>query len=274
MVSCPSWLRSLASPHHLVALLLLCATNLLIVTSLPPSSAIYLVRTDAANHSGDAAAPSTVWFSNTGYCTTTDDASSDIQCSGVVFGYDVESVLGRNSSTSGSASRSGAGPSSSESSTMSRVLTRGPAVLRPLATALSIVGVAAQRSILRRPRVATYVVAMGTGLLALLVTCVAFIFEHSLLTYIAAVGRLATIDRDATTTTTTTFSAADGPLANVMAWVLGLQLAACVVGFYTCIGGKYQCEGGIRLEEEDDDGEAGVVRHRASSSVVDEKCPL
>lgn len=138
-------------------------------------------------------------------------------------------------------------------------------MLHPVATVLSLLSMAAHQSILRRPRAKAYALAMGSGLLGLLVTCVAFIFEHSLLAYVAAVTRLATADA----ATAARFSATDGPLADVVMGIMALQLAACVVGFYTCIGGKYRCEGDIRLE---DDGE-GVARHR-SSSVVDEKCPL
>lgn len=140
-------------------------------------------------------------------------------------------------------------------------------MLHPIATGLSLLSMAAHQSILRRPQAKTYAAAMGSGLLALLVTCVAFIFEHSLLAYAAAVSRLATTNA---TTATTTFSTTDGPLAGVMVWILAFQLAACVVGFYTCIGGKYQCEGGIRLE---DDVE-GAEPRRASLAAADEKCPL
>lgn len=202
-----------------------------------------------------------------------------MRCSGPVFGYDIESILAQDQTKSTPSS------TSQESSTISLVLTRGPAVLHPIATGLSLLNMAAHQSILRRPRARAYAAAMGTGLLALLVTCVAFIFEHSLLAYVESVSRLAMAaetDPSTTTTTTTgigTFSTTDGPLAGITVWTLAIQLAACVVGFYTCIGGKYRCEGGIRLEDSDDaEGRAMVRRHhhhhRSSSVVVNEKCPL
>jgi hypothetical protein len=70
-----------------------------------------------------------------------------------------------------------------------------------------------------------------------------------------------------------------GPLGYAIKAACVIQLAACAVSFYTCIGGKYRCEaewegqreGGIRLGEED--AELALAMPRESISISDEKCP-
>ncbi|KAJ8122820.1 hypothetical protein ONZ43_g1081 [Nemania bipapillata] len=144
------------------------------------------------------------------------------------------------------------------------MLTQGPAVLNPTAIALCLISMAAQQAIIRRPLAITYLISMGSSLLALVISGIALIFEQSFQSYVEG-GRSAT---------GTTFTTTDGPLAYAVTLALGFQLAACVVGFYTCIGGKYQCEGGIRLE--DVNLESGIGEDRSTidaRSSVDEKRP-
>ncbi|KAI8943990.1 hypothetical protein F4801DRAFT_595288 [Xylaria longipes] len=228
----------LANPYRLATLFLGIAACLLALTIIPPSSVIYLIRADYSSN-GENAVTQTAWFGTLGYCTT--DANNDmlhssIRCSDMVVGYDVKKALEQ------IGAEAIAVPEAS-SSLIS--LTTGSVVLKPIAIALCLLGVAAFQAIIRRPRGVTFAVAMGGSMLALLTSSIAFIFEYSLTLFIAG-GYLAT---DATLTTTS------GPLGQATVLALVFQLAACVIGFYTCIGGKYNCEGGIRLEEE----ESGLI---------------
>ncbi|KAJ8130614.1 hypothetical protein O1611_g3009 [Lasiodiplodia mahajangana] len=211
MASRPSWLGLLANPYQLSTLLLGLATCLLTVTTISPSSVAYLVRADYTSNNGDVA--STAWFGNLGYCTAdaNGDASSDdystIQCSGAMFGYNVEEILQQDET---------AMVSFPEASTISIMLTRGPIVLNPIAIALCLVGMAAQQAILRRPQAMAFAISMGSSFLALVVSGIAFIFEQSLQSYIAA-GRPAT---------GTTFTTTNGPVVNAIWLALGFQLSA------------------------------------------------
>ncbi|KAI0112543.1 hypothetical protein GGR51DRAFT_45045 [Nemania sp. FL0031] len=253
----PSWLGLLANPYQLATLLLGLAACLLTVTTISPSSVTYLVRADYTSNNGNVA--STAWFGNQGYCTA--DANNDafsneysnIQCSGAVFGYDVEKILQQDGTTT---------VSFPEASTISLMLTRGPIVLNPIAIAFCLVSIAAQQAILRRPQAIAFAISMGSCFIALVVSGIAFIFEQSLQSYIAA-GRPAT---------GITFTTTNGPLVNAIWLALAFQLSACVVGFYTCIGGKYECEGGIRLE--DDASLESSLSTPNQHAYVDEKCAL
>ncbi|KAI0553264.1 hypothetical protein F4679DRAFT_600204 [Xylaria curta] len=238
----------LTNPYQLVTLLLGVASCLLTLTTLPPSSVIYLIRADYRSH-GDNAATQTAWLGTLGYCAT--DASNEIlhsnniKCSGTVVGYDMTKALEQVHTIP-------------EVSISSISLTKGSVVLNPIAIALCLLSIAAFQAIRCRPKGLIYAIAMGGNILALLISGIAFIFEYSLITFIAG-GYLAA---DATLITTS------GPLVYATVLALGFQLAACVVGFYTCIGGKYDCEGGIRLEE---------VQSNSTTNCrlpPDEKCPL
>ncbi|KAI1121408.1 hypothetical protein F5Y10DRAFT_256423 [Nemania abortiva] len=248
------WLGLLANPYQLATLLLGIATCLLTLTTIPPSSVIYLIRADYNSNNGDAVA-STAWFGNLGFCTgdvdnnSWNDGHSHIQCSGAIFGYDVGNPLQQDGATI---------VSFPEASTISIILTRGPIVLNPIAIALCLVGMAAQQAILRKPQALAFAISMGSSFLALVVSGIAFIFEQALQSYIAA-GR---------PKTGTIFTTTDGPLVKVIWLALSFQLAACVVGFYTCIGGKYECEGGIRLED------SVNLESGATHSLIDEKRPF
>jgi len=76
----------------------------------------------------------------------------------------------------------------------------------------------------------------------------------------------------------TRYAISVGPLGYAVKAACIIQLVACAVSFYTCIGGKYrcegelegECEGGIRLGEED----AELAMPRMSTSTSDEKYPL
>ncbi|KAI1757943.1 hypothetical protein F4782DRAFT_4302 [Xylaria castorea] len=255
MVSYPL-IGVLTNPYQLVTLLLGISACLLTLTTLPPSSVIFLIRADYRSNSGNAATQ-TAWFGTLGYCAT--DASNDmlhskIKCSDTIVGYDMKKVLEQ---------MGGEVNTVPEASTSSISLTRGSVVLNPIAIALCLLSIAAFQAILRRPKGAIYAVAMGGNMLALLVSGIAFIFEYSLIPFVAG-SYLAT---DATLTTTS------GPLAQAIILALGFQLAACVVGFYTCIGGKYDCEGGIQLEEEGSDLDFGQTTINCQSP-LDRKCPL
>ncbi|KAI0483805.1 hypothetical protein F4859DRAFT_474209 [Xylaria cf. heliscus] len=254
MASCPL-IRLLANPYQLATILLGVATCLLTLTAIPPSSVIYLIRADYSSNNGNAVTQ-TAWFGTMGYCTTNanNDIVPNIQCSRTLVGYDIKKVLEKTGAKLNEVP---------ELATSSVSLTRGSAVLNPIAIALCLLSIAAFQAIIRRPRGLTYAIAMGGSMLALLISGIAFIFEYSLLPFIA--GGYLTTDVDFTTT--------GGPLAHAIVLSLGFQLAACVVGFYTCIGGKYECEGGIRLEEEgsDLDFSPSTTNYRSS---LDEKCPL
>lgn len=258
-----SWLQLFTNPHRLAALLLSIATCLLTLTTLPPSSVIYLIRADYSLDTNDAIT-STTWFGNFGYCTS--DAideilsykHSDIKCSdALIHGYSVESALPQDGTRAPSALE---GPPA----LLSTILTRGAGVLNPLAIALCLVGVAAYRSILRRPGGWwKYAAAMGASFLGLLLSGVAFVFEHALQAYIAGGSSSSPATSDAATaaaftttftTTRTTTTTTTGPVYHAVVASLLVQLAASVVGFYSCIGGKYQCEGGRRLEDEESSG--------------------
>ncbi|KAI0907384.1 hypothetical protein F4823DRAFT_603129 [Ustulina deusta] len=244
MASHRLWL--LANPYQLATLFLGIAVCLLAVVTTPPSSAIYLLRADYSRDAGT----STVWIGSLGYCKT--DANNDtltrtrstIRCSSALIGYDVEGALQQDGMTIVSVP---------EASTISIFLTRGLIVLNTIAIALCLVSTAAHQAIRRRPTATAYVVALGSSLLALLFSGIAFLFEHALESYIAS-SYPAT---DATFTTTA------GPLVYAMLSALAFQLAACVVGFYSCIGGKYRCEGGLRLEDEESLG-SGVGKGRST----------
>ncbi|KAI0183595.1 hypothetical protein EV127DRAFT_446579 [Xylaria flabelliformis] len=256
MVSYPL-IRVLTNPYQLVTLLLGVAACLLTLTTLPPSSVIYLIRADYRSN-GDAAATQTAWLGTLGYCAT--DASneilhsSNIKCSGAVVGYDMTKALEQIGGEVGIIP---------EASISSISLTKGSVVLNPIAIALCLLSIAAFQAIRCRPKGLIYAVAMGCNMLALLISGIAFIFEYSLIPFIAG-GFLAA---DATLTTTS------GPLIYAIVLALGLQLAACVVGFYTCIGGKYDCEGGIRLEEVESNLDFSYSTIDCQSP-PDEKCPL
>ncbi|KAJ2984836.1 hypothetical protein NUW58_g5850 [Xylaria curta] len=252
MASYTSWLGLLANPHQLATLLLGIAATLLIVTMVPPSSVIYLIRADLRSHNGDVAWTS--WFGDLGYCTA--DASNNalntgLKCTGTIIGYDIKKAFE---------------PAGAEIvpipgvSAMSISMTKGSVVLNPVATILCLFSMVAFQAILRRPKGATYAVAMGSSLLALLVSGIAFSFEQSLLSLITSTYFA----------TDAVFETSNGPLAYAMLCALVFQLAACVAGFYSCIGGKYDCEGGIRLGDKEVE-RPGVNTGRSS---LDEKSPL
>ncbi|KAI0450840.1 hypothetical protein F5B21DRAFT_507823 [Xylaria acuta] len=239
----------LANPYQIATVLLGIAACLLTLTTIPPSSAIYLIRADYSSSGGNTVTQ-TAWFGTLGYCTTdtNNDIHSNIKCTGTIVGYDMTKALER------IGARAIAIP---EASTSSISMTRGSVVLNPIAIALCLLSIAAFQAIPRRPKGVTYAVAMAGSMLALLISGIAFIFEYSFIPFIAG-GYLAT---DANLTTTS------GPLAQAIILALVFQLAACVVGFYTCIGGKYDCEGGIWLENLG----PSTTDYRSS---LDEKCLL
>ncbi|GAP88372.1 hypothetical protein SAMD00023353_2900410 [Rosellinia necatrix] len=269
-----SRLEFLASPYQLATLLLAIAACLFTVTTLPPSSTVYLIRADY--NRGDATTL-TAWFSPLGYCTSESSnevlrhgRSDVIRCTGAVIGYDVERALERDGGNGGDGSGAAAASSASALSTM---LTAGPAVMSPVVVALCLVGVAAYQAILRRPSGARFAVSMGASFLALLVAGVAFVFEHSLQSYIAS-GIPPSPSPSPSPAAAATFTTAYGPLSYAAALALLAQLAACVVGFYACIGGKYQCEGAIQLgggeEEEEEDFASGA--RAAGQGVIGGRC--
>lgn len=123
-----------------------------------------------------------------------------------------------------------------------------------------LLSISAYRSILRRPRGAKYAVSMGASFFAFLLCGVGFVFEHSLQAYVS-------IDANAIVST--------GPAYHAVVASLLVQLAASVVGFYSCIGGKYVCEreegeesGGLLMANVDSEEGVGV------GGCDDEKCPL
>jgi hypothetical protein len=128
-----------------------------------------------------------------------------------------------------------------EALVMSMFLTRPPVILHPIAIALSLIGMAAYQVILCRPRAILYVFSMGGSLLAFLISGVSLVMEASLEAYI----------KSGFPAKNTTFTTTLGPVAYAIKLAFVFQLAACVVGFYTCIGGKHHCEESIRLDEED-----------------------
>ncbi|KAH8167381.1 hypothetical protein CIB48_g870 [Xylaria polymorpha] len=217
---------------------------------------MYLIRADYDSNTADSITQ-TAWFSTLGYCTT--DANNDmirpiIKCSRTIVGYDTKKALEQ----IGAKVIDVPGASTSSIS-----LTSGSVVLNPIAIALCVLSIAAFQAILRRPKGVTYAVAMAGSMLALLISGIAFIFEYSLIPFIAR----RSLSTDATLTTTS------GPQAQAVVLSLAFQLATCVVGFYACIGGKYECEGGIWLEEEGSDinSDQSMINCHLS---VDEKCPL
>ncbi|KAI0193112.1 hypothetical protein F4808DRAFT_361791 [Astrocystis sublimbata] len=234
VASCPL-IRLLANPYQLATILLGISAFLTILTTIPPSTLIYLVRADYTTNGGDSVTQ-TAWFGPLGYCASSDGngvAHSDVQCSGAMLGYNVKEVLGL----------LGADESAvPEALAASKSLTAGSAVLNPVIIASSLIGLAGFQGILHRHAAFAYAIAMGGSMLALLTSGIAFMFEYSLKSFV--VGGFHT-----TNTTATTSS---GPLSQAIVWALVFQLAACTVGFYACIGGKYDCEGGIRLEDEEE----------------------
>ncbi|KAI0401137.1 hypothetical protein F4802DRAFT_601411 [Xylaria palmicola] len=265
MSSHSSWLGLLASPCQLATLFLGIATCLLTLTTIPPSSSIYLARADYSPDNGSPVAW-TAWFGNLGYCTA--DAYNDglnhrhpkVHCSGMLMGYNVKDTLEQTGATIASIP---------EAPALSSLLTTGALVLNPIAIVLCLLSMAAFQAILRRPKGITYACAMASSITALLASGVAFILQHAFPSFVADGHRTAP---DAAALTVTR-----GPLVRAIMLALVLQLAACVLGFYTCIGGKYQCEGGIRLEDVEKKSDSGVRSDRSisnGSESLDEKSLL
>ncbi|KAI0534309.1 hypothetical protein GGR58DRAFT_483192 [Xylaria digitata] len=253
----------LTNPYQLATLLLGIAFCFLAATTIPPSSTIYLIRADYGINDRDGIT-STAWFNSLGYCKADSNNDvlthtlSDIRCSHPVIGYNAEAAIEQDGTTM---------VSLSHAPTLSILLTRGLYVLILVAYALCLVGMAAHQAILRRPTAMRYAVSVGSSLLALLSSGIAFLFENSLRSYIAS---------GVPTTAGVTFKTSNGPLVYAFMLALLFQLAACTVGFYSCIGGKYQCEGGIRLEDEEKSA-SGVSMSRSTSeqySLLDEKQSL
>ncbi|KAI3324340.1 hypothetical protein HD806DRAFT_65917 [Xylariaceae sp. AK1471] len=237
MASYTSWLGLLANPYRLATLLLGIAACLFTLATIPPSSVAYLIRVDSSNN-GDAVALTT-WFANRGYCTSNVNTNnvlspihSSVHCSSVTPGYDVMTALAQDGTTM---------VILPESPVLSIFLTRPPVVLHPIAIALSLLSMAAHQVILRRPTAIVYAISMGGSLLAFLISGISLIFEYSFESYI----------EDGYPAKDTTFTTTLGPMAYAIRLAFVFQLAACVVGFYTCIGGKYHCDRSIRLEDEE-----------------------
>ncbi|KAI1171027.1 hypothetical protein F4777DRAFT_83587 [Nemania sp. FL0916] len=237
--------RLLTNPHHLASLFLNIAVGSLFVAIGPPLPFLYLVRAEYGGYDGDATT-SIIWFSYQGYCSVdvnnnvlSDNCGLTCHFSELV-GYDVESSFARDGTSI---------ISFPDTSTMSYVLTMGPYFLNILAIVLCFAGIFAHQVIIRRPQVKAYVIMMGSSLLALLTSGIAFVFEYSLLALITS-GQPA----EGITYTTTS-----GILIKAAVLAVICQVVACVLGFYTCIGGKYECEGGIRLESSEKLKEVGMI---------------
>ncbi|KAK5626000.1 hypothetical protein RRF57_001716 [Xylaria bambusicola] len=231
------WLKRLTNPHELAFILLIISACFSWVNTLPPSSNVYLLRADFSTDSGNATS-STTWFSSLGYCTTTIN-SGDLarthpitQCSYTFTGYNVQEALEQDGRTIVSVP---------EASILSAFLTRGLFLLNVLAIAFCFVSMMVHQLLLTRPTAMGYAVSLGSSLLAVFFSGIICIFEHSLVSYIS--------NGDAATDAT--FTITSGPLVYTITLAFLWQLAASIVGFYSCIGGKYRCEGDIRLGDEE-----------------------
>ncbi|KAI0417810.1 hypothetical protein F5X98DRAFT_339658 [Xylaria grammica] len=257
----PRRLGFLTNPNDLATIFLAITVCFLTVTIIPSSSVLYFIRADYSSNNGDGMT-STAWFSGLGYCKTDPDygalthARPNAECFGAI-GYNVEIGLEQDGMLLVSVPHA---------STLSMFLTKGIFVLSMIAIALCMASIAAHQSIFRGPTAMKYLVSVGGSLLALLTSGVTFLFAHSLESYIAS----------GIPTTDATFTTTYGPFVYAVLLALLFQVAGCTVGFYSCIGGKYRCEGNIRLGDEES-SESGLNRGRSTNSHhshLDEKCPI
>ncbi|KAI0517967.1 hypothetical protein F5B22DRAFT_86131 [Xylaria bambusicola] len=248
------WRKLLTNPHVLASFLLAISICFSMVSIIPILSKLYLLRADFSTD-GENATSSTVWFGSMGYCTTTIN-NGDLaythpitKCSYTITGYNAQEALEQDGRTIISVP---------QASILSTFLTHGLYVLNALAPVLCCVSMVTHEVLRMRPTAMRYAVALGSSLLALLFSGIMCIFEHSLASYIS--------NGDAATNTT--FTTTRGPLVYTITMAFLWQLAASIVGFYSCIGGKYRCEGGIRLGDEKGPNTNG---HYSS---LEEKCCL
>ncbi|KAI0164090.1 hypothetical protein GGR57DRAFT_452292 [Xylariaceae sp. FL1272] len=129
------------------------------------------------------------------------------------------------------------------SSIVASGMTRSPAIMNPLAIILCLISIFAYRAIPRRPTGAMYVAAMGASLTALLILILSLTGELLFAAYLNDFGNYGK-------TGDSEFASSLGPVAYAIMLAGLCQAAACVVGFYTCIGGQYECDGWVPFEEE------------------------
>ncbi|KAI1268194.1 hypothetical protein F5Y18DRAFT_424525 [Xylariaceae sp. FL1019] len=241
MVSITHYLGLQVNPHQL-AIVLLCSTAcLLTLTTFPTSSFSYLIRTDY--RAEGAGTVSTTWLGNFGYCVATafidsklDFAEDPVKCSMLSIGIDTNALTNEGTLPEWLV---GAGRSSIVASGM----TRSPAIMNPLAIILCLISIFAYRAIPSRPTGTMYVAAMGASLTALLLLILSLTGELLFAAYLNDFGNYGK-------TGDSEFTSSLGPAAYAIMLAALAQAGACVVGFYTCIGGKYEREGWVRFEEE------------------------
>ncbi|KAI1366440.1 hypothetical protein F5Y08DRAFT_301168 [Xylaria arbuscula] len=235
------WLKHMANPHMIATVLLIVAVCLSTVGTYSPSSNIYILRADSSTERGDA----TAWFGGLGYCTTYINPGDitythhNAQCTFSLTGYNVQEAL--TSEQDGTSIIS-----IPDASGLSITLTRGIAMLNMVAIAFCYISATAHQLLTTRATGIRFAVSLGGSLLALLFSGIACMFVHALSAYIAT-GDVAS---------GTTFTTTSGPLVYTTTFTVLCQLAASVVGFYSCIGGKYRCEGGIVLGDESFDAKS------------------
>ncbi|KAI1356026.1 hypothetical protein F5Y01DRAFT_310213 [Xylaria sp. FL0043] len=256
------WLDLFNNPHRLATLLLGIAICLSSLHTLPPSSATYFLRAEYTRNSTNAVA-STIWFSSLGYCKSqaNNDAlnhrPSTTQCSNTMFGYHIRDALdldGMDISLT------------DEKDNRYEVFTMGFIFTNTMAIILSLVGVAAHQSVLRKPTVVAYTTYMASCVAAMISTFVALFFKLAATPYIMLAYPPAGV----------TFMAVEGPI-NVL-WVTALifQILASTVGFYSYIGGQLKCEAYKRGVDEET-LRSGVDERQITTSPyssLEEKCPL
>ncbi|KAI1824271.1 hypothetical protein F4861DRAFT_270906 [Xylaria intraflava] len=249
------------SPYQLVTLFLGIAYLLHAVTFFPPSSLVYMVRADFSDDSN--VVTSTAWLSTVGHCIA--DANKGVsrsgrsfsQCSYTIPGYNIAEFLEQRGVTTRLTPGS------------SFLKTQPLAILNAITMTLGLLSIMAYQLIWRyrtryqrRTHWGMYIFSLGSTLLAFLVSVITFAHEDGFLYYIV----------HSYPTETATYTATYGPAAYAVMWALPFELIACAVGFYTCIGGKYECEG--EMLEVDADADADTAGNAIAHSILDEKCSL
>ncbi|KAI1435456.1 hypothetical protein GGR50DRAFT_694159 [Xylaria sp. CBS 124048] len=275
------------NPYQLATLFLATGCLMHMVTFFSPSPLIYLVRADLSTNDANVVT-STAWFSTIGHCIA--DASTNAlssvqsckQTSHLLTGYDVTSILeqmGLSTTSTSTPTSTSTGRSSSSSTTIS--LTQPLAILNIVSMSLSFLGIVAFQANkfceahrrLSPPHWSMFMLSVASTLLAFIASVVTLAHQHTFLSYIAH----ARPEGHAAYTV-----ASFGPAAYAVMAALVCELAANSVGFYTCIGGKYRCEGTLDEYEYEyahaDEEESGARTENSiplvNEFIPDEKCAL